>query len=856
MTGPVLTQAEARARAGLVRVSGYVVDLDVTLGAEYFRSTTTIHFDSRHVGEDTFVDLTDAEDVSVEWNGRPMSPGDVCRGNRLSLPDLRAHNTLLVRARLPYSAAVQGLHRSVDPSDGATYLYSHCEPAHASRVYACFDQPDLKAPWQLNVIAPPDFTVVSNSPVVDVTVATTAGQPARRWRFAETPPLATYLTAVVAGPFALWHDEHTVRHRGIDTAVPLTIGCRRSLAAHMDVAELFDITRRGLDHFVEQFDSPYPFAKYAQMMVPDFGGAMEHPGCVTFADRTFVFRGAETRAERDALAETMLHEMAHMWFGNLVTPTWWDDLWLKESFATNAAADAFARLRDTDDTAAVGRQSRAVARDELPTTHPVVTPVPHVDAAFGAFDEIAYEKGSAVLRQLQMLLGEDVFLAGIRGLLRRYAWGNMTTDDFLAGLGTVSGQDLGGWAERWLHTAGANTLRAEVTSDRHGTVTSVDLLQLASNSGPLLRDHRLAIGFYRRGHDGAFRRTERVEVHVEGARTRVPALVGVPGPDIVLLDDGAQAFAKIRLDSSSIAAIRDHLGEVADPVARVQLWSQAWASCRDGLLAARDYVSMTVLALARAQHTDNLDFVAAALDNCHVAIDLYADSRWRSIARGMLAELARSRIGSGNGDAAFWLREYARSAADGSHLDELATLVAGSASIDGLEMTADLRWHVVIALAAANRFDADDIDRVHEADRTTAGLRRAATAHAARPTSEAKAEAWRGLTSGTLSESVLIGVAKGFAYPGQAEVRAPYASLYYESATEFAARSERQATGLLAKLFPADDVSREGVRRADAFLARPVVPSVAARAVANGRDGIVRALRARSCDRRAAGDVR
>ncbi len=570
-----LTRDEARERARLLTVESYAVALDLTTGDERFGSATVARFGCGEPGAATFVDLHDALVREVTLNGRTLDPAtyDAEQG-RIPLPDLAADNELRVVADVAYSRTGEGLHRFVDPVDQKVYLYSQFETADAHRMYTCFDQPDLKAAFELTVTAPEGWQVVSNN------------APERRedrWHFPATPRVSTYITALVAGPYHVVRDSHD--------GIPLGVYCRASLAEYLDADRIIEVTRRGFDFFRRVFDQPYPFSKYDQLFVPEFNaGAMENAGCVTFLE-DYVFRSRVTDAAYERRAETILHEMAHMWFGDLVTMRWWNDLWLNESFATYMSVLCLAEATQWTGawtTFANLFKAWAYRQDQLPSTHPISADIPDIRAVEVNFDGITYAKGASVLKQLVAYVGMDNFLEGVRRYFQRHAWDNTVLSDLLDALEETSGRDLTAWSKEWLETAGVNTLRPSYELDADGTFTRFAVLQEAPAGHPTLRSHRVAVGLYERTGEGLERR-HRVELDVVGARTEVPDLIGKPRPDLVLVNDDDLTYSKIRLDEHSMATLVTDIGTFADSLPRALCWAAAWDMCRDAEVPTRAY---------------------------------------------------------------------------------------------------------------------------------------------------------------------------------------------------------------------------------------------------------------------------
>jgi aminopeptidase N len=838
-----LTRDEALARTRLLAVESYTVDLDLTRGPDRFRSTTVVRFRCAEPGAEVFCDLADASLHEVTLNGVPVDPGKYDRAaGRLPLTGLAGQNELRVVADCAYSHSGQGLHRFTDPADGQVYLHSQFAIADAQRVFACFDQPDLKATFELAVTAPAGWEVVS-------CMAESGAEPAGdawRWHFPPTPPLPTYLAAVVAGPYRKVADEY----RGPDgQRIPLGLYCRASLAGYLDPAEIFDVTRRGFDFYQRAFDLPYPFGKYDQLFVPELSlGAMEHPGCVTIRER-YVFRSRVTDADYERRANTILHEMAHMWFGDLVTMRWWDDLWLNESFATYAAT--FAKVSATRWTGAWATfadsyKALAYRQDQLPSTHPIADDITDVRSTEVNLDAITYHKGASVLKQLVAAIGVDDFLAGLRRYFQRHAWSSTTLADLLKALEEQSGRSLAEWSSQWLETAGPNTLRPDLIVDAAGRFTSVAVVQSAPPEHPTLRPHRIAIGLYDRGPAGLTRR-DRIELDVSGARTEVAALVGQPRPDLLLLNDDDLTYAKIRLDPSSWDTVRSGIGEVADPLPQAVCWTIAWDMMRDAELPARDYVS---LVLAGVPSVRGAAIVQALLEQAGAAAQRYADPAWRPGGRralaGGLLDLARTAEPGGEAQLAY-VQAFARLAAAPGHLDVVAGLLDGSVDPPGLAVDTDLRWALLRPLVAHGRAGHAEIDAEAQRDATAGGQLSAARCRAAIGTPEGKAEAWQRVVSGELSHAILSATLDGFREPDHDALLAPYTGRYFAALESIVDGWPSELTQTFAMAaYPSADPS--ALARTDDYLATAQPPGWLRRLVLEGRDELARTLRAQARD--------
>jgi len=874
--GENLSRDEAQRRARLLSVQGYEVALDLRSavappperGPRTFRSTTTIRFRCAAPGAATFADLLAHTVHSVTLNGRSLNADKVFDGARIALDDLAAENELTVDAACVYSRTGEGLHHFLDPEDGEVYLYTQYEPADARRVFANFEQPDLKAPFEFTVTAPAGWTVLSNAPQRGEPQPVDEGAAAVR-RFEPTRPISTYITAVVAGPYHYVTDtyRHT-RKDGERLEIPLGALCRKGLAKHFDPEDVFQVTKQGLDFFHEHFDFPYPFGKYDQAFVPEYNiGAMENPGCVTFREE-YVFRGKVTEASYEHRANVILHEMAHMWFGDLVTMEWWDDLWLKESFADFMGALALVeatRFRDGWISFANRRKSWAYRADQLPSTHPITADIRDLEDAKLNFDGITYAKGASVLKQLVAYVGRDTFLEGARRYFRRHAWGNTTLDDLLAVLAETSGRDLAEWSRAWLETAGLNTLTPQVTCDAEGRVTELAVLQEAPPEHPVLRPHRIAVGLYR--HDaaaGRLVRYARAETDVAGARTVVPELAGAERPALVLVNDDDLTYCKARPDETSLATLRGHLGELTtgsseehNPgLSRALSWTTAWNLTRDGLMPAHDFVSLV-------QRFGEAESDIGVLQMLHAwsrtALTHYAAPARRSADELALAGAARSALRQaepGSGHQLAWARFLASVAADEQDLRLLEGLLDGSARIDGLTVDQELRWTFLEALAAAGAADEDRLDAELARDDTASGKRHHTRCLAARPSAAVKAEAWAAIVeSDRLSNALVEATISGFGQPGQRELLAPYAAPYFERLEEvWRTRSIEIAMAVVKGLYPSLQGDQATLDATDAWLtAHADAAPALRRLVAEARDDLARALRAQRCDAAAAG---
>ncbi len=840
-----LHRDEAAERARLLRVASYDVELDLTDGAggageTTFATTSRVRFACTEPGAATHLELTAPTVHEVLLNGENLDVAAVFDGNRILLTGLAADNELIVRAEGAYMRTGEGLHRFCDPTDGSVYLYTQFETFDAHRMYACFDQPDLKGTFRFTVHAPREWVVVSNSAVTSQPADGAAGT----WVFAETPRMSTYITALVAGPYASVHDEHD--------GIPLGLYCRASLLEHLDAEQLFAVTKQGFDFYHEVFDYRYPFGKYDQLFVPEFNaGAMENAGAVTILE-DYVFRSKVTDAAYERRAETILHELAHMWFGDLVTMQWWDDLWLNESFATYASVlcqASVTRWSSAWTTFANTEKTWAYRQDQLPSTHPIAADIPDIEAVNVNFDGITYAKGASVLKQLVAWVGQDAFMSAVRTYFTTHEYGNTVLADLLGALEVTSGRDLADWSKQWLQTAGCNTLRASFDLDSDGAFRRFSISQEAPELWPTLRSHRVAVGCYDLV-DGRLVRTSRHELDVVGAATDVPALVGVSQPDLVLVNDDDLTYAKIRLDVRSLATLTHHVGDFQESLPRALCWAATWDMTRDAEMPTRSYVA-TVLAGVGGE--SDIGLVQSLLRLAGTALIQYADPAWAPTGRAMLADSAHDAMLAaepGSDLQLAWTRAFVSAATTPEHVALVSALWNGSRSVPGLVVDTELHWSLLLRLVAIGVAGDAEIEAELARDRTAAGERHTATARALRPTAEAKAAAWRlAVEDPNVPNAVQSAVIGGLWHPEQLDLMKPYVEKYFACiATVWAERTGEMAQNIVVGLYPGLLVDASVVERTDAYLSAEEVPPALRRLLLEGRDGVVRALRARARD--------
>ena len=842
-----ITRAEAADRSALIAVTSYDVILDVTSSGPTFSTDTTAVFACAQPGSSTWIDLIAPKVESVTLNGKELNVSEVVQGARIMLPDLEAMNTVRIVAQGKFMNTGEGLHRFIDPVDNETYLYTQFESADARRMYACFEQPDMKATFTLTVTAPAHWKVISNSPMSQVV----ENGSSNTWSFEPTPTISTYITALVAGPYFEVRDEYT----GPYGTYPLGLYCRQSLSQYLDSDEIFEVTKQGFTFFEDQFKVGYPFAKYDQLFVPEFNaGAMENAGCVTFLE-DLIFRSRVTIAAYEQRANTILHELAHMWFGNLVTMSWWDDLWLNESFAEWAAHHAnvhATRYNDAWTTFANLRKAWAYRQDQLPSTHPIAADMVDLDAVRVNFDGITYAKGASALRQLVAWVGEPEFMSGIGVYFNKHAWGNTQLSDLLTELEAASGRDLSDWTAQWLQTSGVNLLRPIVEVDANGNYTKVAIDQEPPSSpagvAPTLRSHRVGLGLYDINGDKLVRR-ELITLDVTGPITEVTQLVGQKQPDLLLVNDADLTFAKVRLDDRSWQTATKYLGGISDSLARAVIWSAAWDMTRDAEVSTGDFLSLVISGIGSES---DVGVTSGVLRQLSMAIDQFAAPAHREEYRIQLANACEKFAAAaepGSDHQLAFTRVFNGNATTNSQLETVAGLLDGTVVWDGLVVDTDLRWSLLQTLVAAGVRGQTEIDAELERDNTATGKRQATLATASIPTPAAKEDAWESVFFNTeLPNTIIESMIGGFQDPDQPVIMRSFVDRYFKDLPQvWEKQTMEMAQVITSGMYPIYAASNELVEKTNDFLAKATMPTMI-RLVTEGRDGIERALRAQAKD--------
>ena len=849
MPGENLTRNEAIERASIVDVQSYAIEIDLTQGDELFGSTTRVRFSAKE-GSSTFIDAITGAVHSVVLNGEVLDPAKVSDGVRIQLPSLAAQNELVVVAQGKYMNTGEGLHRFVDPVDQEVYLYTQFEVPDSRRMFAVFEQPDLKATFAFNITAPSYWKVISNSPTPE---AHELREGVSVWNFAPTPRISSYITALVAGPYVEVNDA-VVSSSGKE--IPLGVFCRKSLFEHLDAEYIFEKTKQGFEFFETQFGVPYPFEKYDQLFVPEFNaGAMENAGAVTFTE-TYVFRSKVTDATRERRVVTILHELAHMWFGDLVTMRWWNDLWLNESFAEYASTLATQEATEWHGawaTFASLEKAWAYRQDQLPSTHPIVAEINDLEDVQVNFDGITYAKGASVLKQLVAWVGQEPFMRGVSSYFKKHAYQNTELKDLLKELEAESGRDLTEWSKVWLETAGVNLLRSEI-EEKDGVIESFEIVQSAIADYPYLRPHRLAVGFYDEV-GGNLVRTERVELDVQGARTLVPELVGKKRPALILLNDDDLTYAKIRLDEQSFETALAKLSRIEDPLARALVWGSAWDATRDGEKSGRAFIELVLAHVADETESTTMTTLLRQLltvANYYVSPENRLEAQLK-VADGLWRLAQNAQAGS---DAQLqFAKFFAQFARSDEQLTIVANLLSGKAQLDGLEIDTDLRWELLTALAVGGKVSNDRIDVELEADNTANGQKAHAAAIAALPDSKAKQEMFDKLTNTDEMSNALVNAASlAFGRVLDPSALEPFVDQYFAKVLPiWNNKTYKMAEYLLVNLYPLALANKTLASQTEQFLKNPELESKPAlkRIIVENLANVQRALEAQATDSKA-----
>ena len=846
MPGTNITQIEAAQRSEIIKVESYKIDLDVTTGAETFLVKTTIKFAGLKPGATTFIDCVGKRVISAKLNGADFDPK--FDGESIYLPAIAADNTLEIEHEGIYSHSGEGLHRFVDPADNEVYLYTQFETGDARRMYACFDQPDQKATFTISTITPKHWEVISN---YGIESSKEVDGDRKHIQFAKSQVISTYVTAIVAGAYSSVHDEY----KGEKT-IPLGIYARKSFFQHVDAANIFEVTKQGFAFFEKTFGLAYPFGKYDQIAVAEYNwGAMENVGCVTFHEDVLIFRSKVTERSYISRATTIHHEMAHMWFGDLVTMKWWQDLWLNESFAEWASyvsVSESTQYKSAWTEFNSVRKNWAYRADQLTSTHPIAVEMADLDDVRTNFDGISYAKGASVLQQLVAHVGRDNFIAGLRKYFAKHAYKNTELSDLITELQAASGKDLTAWVATWLRTAGVNTLRPVITldGDKYASVAVKQEVPPMPVGSKELRPHRLFIGLFDIAGTALVRR-ESIEVDIAGELTEVKALAGKKAADLLLINDHDQTYAKLRFDDRSVATMKKYLGQLDDSLARGLIWASLWDSTRDGELAASDYIEIALNAL---KGESDISMIAATFTQIDTAIWAYVSPKNRDAMRLATANAAQALLDSampGSDHQLQYARAFANNAFTPAQFDRLKEILNGS--LNGLVIDAELRWYLFLCGIKRGIFGVADIQVEADRDKTAHGKQYVAYAHAALPNHEAKAAAFKSVTTDDLSNTIHSYKCRGFNENIHGDLLEAFVDDYFDAILKVWATKGFEIAETTATLtFPTWVISDETVKKAQHWLdvTGKDASHALRRTVAEGRDAMTRALKARAVDAR------
>ena len=844
VSGTNITQVEASQRSEVIKVSSYKIDLDLTTGAETFLVKTSVNFAGLKPGATTFIDCVGKRVISAKLNGVDFDPK--FDGETVFLPALGAENVLEIEHEGIYSNSGEGLHRFVDPADNEVYLYTQFETGDARRMYACFDQPDQKATFTISTITPKHWEVISN---YGIEATKDIEGDRKHIQFATSQVISTYVTAIVAGAYKSVHDEY----KGEKT-IPLGIYARKSFFQHVDAENIFEVTKQGFAYFEKTFGLAYPFGKYDQIAVAEYNwGAMENVGCVTFHEDVLIFRSKVTERSYISRATTIHHEMAHMWFGDLVTMKWWQDLWLNESFAEWASylsvsestkyTNAWTEFNSV-------RKNWAYRVDQMTSTHPIAVEMEDLDAVRTNFDGISYAKGASVLQQLVAHVGRDNFISGLRKYFAKHAYKNTELSDLITELQAASGKDLTAWVNTWLRTAGVNTLRPVITldGDNYASVSVKQEFPPMPIGSKELRPHRLYVGLFDVKGDALVRR-ESIEVDIAGELTEIKELAGKKSADLLLINDHDQTYAKLRFDDRSVETMKKYLGNLDDSLARGLIWASLWDSTRDGELAASDYITIALNAL---KGESDISMITATFMQIDTAIWAYVAPKNREAVRLAVANAAEALLDGakpGSDNQLQYARAFVNNAVTPAQFDRLKAMLDGA--VNGLTVDAELRWYIFICGVKRGIFGPSEITAEGDRDKTAHGTQYVAYAHAAIPTKEAKVAAFKSVTTDDLSNTIHSYKCRGFNENIHWELLDGFVDQYFDAILKVWETKGYEIAETTATLtFPTWAISEATVTKAQHWLdvTGKDASNALRRSVTEGRDAMTRALKARAVD--------
>ncbi len=844
MPGVNISRAEAAERSAHLSVSKYEITLDVTRGNETFYAKSVVHFTCTKPGYETFIDAVGRSIISATLNGASVDVSNF-DGESVFLKNLASTNELIIEIEGEYSKIGEGLQLSIDPADNEVYLYSQGETAYNRRMFPCFDQPDLKAVFETTAIAPSKWEVISNSNVKSVVEA----DGKKTWSFLPTPVIPSYIVVLVAGPYSHVHKDYV----GSKT-IPMGIYARKSLAEHIDAENIFKITEQGFDYFEKVFGLAYPFEKYDQIAVVDFNwGAMENSGAVTWREEMFIFRSKVTERQYNFRASTILHEMAHMWFGNMTTMKWWDDLWLNESFAewsSYLALDEGTDFTNGWTNFNASRKNAGYRQDQLSTTHPIATDMVDLEAVNANFDMISYAKGASVLRQLFAYVGRDNFINGLKKYFDKHAFKNTTLNDLLVEFEATSGRSLKPWVDTWLLTAGVNTLRPvlEFNGDTYSSVAIAQEAPKMPVGSTELRPHRLKVALYD-NVNGEIKLRKSHELDVTGALTSVPEFAGEKVGDLLLINDGDLTYAKIRFDDRSIETLKKDLGKIKDSLTRSLCWSAAWDMARDAEISASDFVDIAIAGLAGESEVTTVTGLGFQLTT---TVELYAHPSHRDALRSKLADACAGFLAAaapGSDHQLQFAKMFTSFATSPEDIERIKALLDGK--LPGLKVDADLRWFFLLALTDLGVYGVKEIDAELARDKTKTGEESHAQALATIPTLAAKEAAWKIITAPESTNSIRAKSITGFQAIGQRDLIAQFVDKYFAELLVIWGQGFETGSTFVEQMYPISVTTQETLDKSYAWLKGEGkdAPAMLQRYVNEAAEGLARALRAQERDK-------
>jgi aminopeptidase N len=724
-----LDKVTADSRKARISNLEYDAFVDIAASEEELVGEVSIQFDLSDASASLTLDFTGGTVNAVQVNGE-TSAADY-NGFYITLPAEQLQlgaNTIDVAYRHPFGHDGNGLHRFVDPQDGLTYMHSYLWPYYANRLLPSFDQPSLKANFSLRVIAPESWNVFSMQPGE----ATAASDGTRLWTFGKTPKIPTYIFSLHAGPYKIWSDD--------SGDVPLRLMARQSLAEYVAVDEWFETTQKGMTFYNDYFDIPYPFEKYDQLIVPEFNiGGMENAAAVSFTEG-YVQRQTSNREQRESRTSTILHELAHMWFGNLVTHDWWNGMWLNESFATQMATLALVETTEFTDQwhgYFTNSKKRAYGRDSQVTTHPIEMPLDSTDQFTTLFDAITYQKGGSVLKQLQHRVGKENYRRGVAAYLKENSYSTTELADFIGHQGKSAGVDLGDWSDEWLMTSGFNTL--SVASECDGErLSSLGIVQSSAADQALFRTHKVDVALYNLDADGSLTITTSIPVLVEGERTSVPVPDEQPCPAIVNPNHNDWAFARFALSASDETLLSEHLGDVEDPLSR----SMFLAGLSDKAMAGNTSIAAFIRQAVRLAETESnfrvLEQISASLLDAVNIMHRLRPETDAALPRALRdveeLSLRLAHFAATQDVKQLWLNTFLNVVASESGLATARAILDGEAEIDGIELSPEDRWQLLIILSRHNADGVADLMAAEiERDSSDFSQRNLLSARAAAP---------------------------------------------------------------------------------------------------------------------------